>query len=67
MHHTFCKQYHFQLVSASTKKIINAIREVQLKCLGIVKEETWAKRLEEEGPGLETVLDIQERSYQGVE
>lgn len=55
MHHTFCKQITFNiLVSASTKKIINAIREVQLKCLGSVKEETWAKRLEEEGPGLET-------------
>ena len=30
------------------KKMINAIREIQLKCLGGVEEETWAER-EEEG------------------
>lgn len=38
--------------------MINTIREIQLKSLGSVKEETWAEK-EEGEPGLETVLDIQ--------
>lgn len=48
-------------------KKINTITGVQLKCRGSVNEETWAKRVEKDGPGLETVLDIQERRYRGVE
>lgn len=39
--------------------MINTIREIQLKSLGSVKEETWAEKEEEGEPGLETVLDIQ--------
>lgn len=47
------------------KKMINAIREIQLKCLGGVEEETWAEREEEGEPGLEIVLDIKKGRDQG--
>lgn len=47
------------------KKMINAIREIQLKCLEGVEEETCAEREEEGEPGLETVLDIQRGGDQG--
>lgn len=47
------------------KKMINAIREIQLKCLEGVEEETWAEREEEGEPGLEIVLDVQSGGDQG--
>ena len=45
--------------------MINTIREIQLKSLGGVKEETWAEKEEEGEPGLETLLDSQRGRDQG--